>query len=48
VPKGIVVLVVLPNNKNDIIMNTSKWTQQNYMEGTVNTNETGSVHIMKL
>jgi len=29
-------------------MNTSKWTQHNNMEGIVNTNETGRVHITKL
>jgi hypothetical protein len=48
VPKGIVVLVVLLNNKSDRILNTSKWTQHNNMEGTVNANKTGSVHITKL
>jgi len=46
--KGIVILVVLLSNKNDIIMNTSKWTQHNNMEGTVSTNETGSVHLTTL
>jgi hypothetical protein len=29
-------------------MNTSKWTQHNNMEGTVNTNEIGTIYITKL